>query len=56
VYLEIIRGKSVSKGSKRRPENSKNFQKGYDKVFGKHTLNAIKGMKNYNNRRANNGR
>jgi|15BtaG_2_1085339.scaffolds.fasta_scaffold00825_15 hypothetical protein len=56
VFGNNTRGKNVSKGSKRRPENSKNFQKGYDKVFGKHTLNAIKGMKNYNNRRANNGR
>ena len=48
--------KKVSKGSKRRPENHQKFQKGYDKIFGKHTLNTIKGMKNYKNRRANNGR
>ena len=46
----------VSKGSKRRPENSDKFQKGYNKIFGKETLNAIKGMKNYRNKRANNGR
>ena len=46
----------VSKGSKRRPENVDKFQKGYNKIFGKQTLNAIKGMKNYRNRRANNGR
>jgi len=46
----------VSKGSKRRPENRDKFQKGYNKIFGKETLNAIKGMKNYKNKRANNGR
>jgi hypothetical protein len=56
VYLEIRRGKNVSKGSKRRPENSDKFQKGYNKIFGKQTLNAIKEMKNYKNKRANNGR
>ena len=46
----------MSKGSNRRPENNDKFQKGYNKVFGKHTLNAIKDMKNYRNRRANTGR
>lgn len=46
----------MSKGSKRRPENLNKFQKGYERVFGKQTLNAIKGLKNYRNRRANNGR
>ena len=46
----------MSKGSKRRPENGDKFQKGYNNIFGKQTLNAIKGMKNYKNRRANNGR
>ena len=46
----------MSKGSKRRPENVDKFQKGYNKIFGKRTLNAIKGLKNYKNKRANNGR
>jgi hypothetical protein len=46
----------MSKGSKRRPENRDKFQKGYNRIFGKETLNAIKGMKNYKNKRANNGR
>ena len=46
----------MSKGSKRRPESVDKFQKGYNKIFGKETLNAIKGMKNYKNKRANNGR
>ena len=46
----------MSKGSKRRPESVDKFQKGYNKIFGKQTLNAIKDMKNYRNRRANNGR
>ena len=46
----------VSKGSKRRPESVDKFQKGYNKIFGNETLNAIKGMKNYKNKRANNGR
>ena len=46
----------VSKGSKRRPENSDKFQKGYNKIFGKHTLKAIRSLKNYNQGRANNGR
>jgi len=56
VFGNNTRGKNVSKGSKRRPEDIDKFQKGYNKIFGKHTLNAIQGMKNYRNKRANNGR
>tara|TARA_R100001082_G_scaffold78324_1_gene45914 strand:+ start:335 stop:475 length:141 start_codon:yes stop_codon:yes gene_type:complete len=46
----------MSKGSKRRPEDLNKFQKGYERVFGKHTLKAIKSLKNYNQGRNNNGR
>ena len=46
----------MSKGSKRRPENPQKFQKGYDRIFGKQTLKAIKSLKNYNQGRDNNGR
>ena len=46
----------MSKGSKRRPENHQKLQKGYDKAFGgTETLKAIKSLKNYNQRRNNNG-
>ena len=49
--------RKVSKGSKRRPENSKKFQENYEKAFGgSQTLKAIKSLKNYKTRRANNGR
>jgi len=45
----------VSKGSKRRPENHQKFQKGYDKAFGGNQK-SIRNLKNYNQRRNNNGR
>ena len=56
MYLEITEEIMVGKGSKRRPENVDKFQKGYNKIFGKHTLKAIRSLKNYNQGRANNGR
>ena len=47
----------VSKGSKRRPEDSKKFRENYERAFGgSETLKAIKSLKNYRTRRANNGR
>ena len=47
----------VSKGSKRRPEDSEKFRANYEKAFGgSETLKAIKSLKNYNQRRNNNGR
>jgi len=47
----------MSKGSNRIPENNKKFRDNYEKAFGgSQTLKAIKSLKNYNQRRNNNGR
>jgi hypothetical protein len=47
----------VSKGSKRRPEDSKKFRSNYERAFGgTETLKSIKSLKNYTQRRNNNGR
>ena len=57
VFGNNTRGKNVSKGSKRRPENSKKFRANYERAFGgSETLKAIKSLKNYTQRRNNNGR